>query len=180
MLATGTPSTRLSVLVRARVLLARALQHGCKRCANAVQRTRTANPHEEESMALDAIALLKAQHKSARELLKALVATTDRGVKTRKELLAKIQSELSQHMAIEEEIFYPEFKRAVETKKDKRLYYEAQEEHKAAKKVLKDIVHADPATVAFGGKVKVLMELVEHHIEEEEQEMFPKAREAFS
>ena len=131
-------------------------------------------------MAQDAIALLKAQHKTARELLKALVATTDRGVKTRKELLAKIQSELTQHMLIEEEIFYPEFKLAVETKKDKRLYYEAQEEHKAAKKVLKDIVHSDPATVAFGGKAKVLMELIEHHIEEEEEEMFPKAREAFS
>jgi len=131
-------------------------------------------------MAQDAIALLKAQHKTARELLKALVATTDRGVKTRKELLAKIQSELTQHMLIEEEIFYPEFKRAVETKKDKRLYYEAQEEHKAAKKVLKDIVHADPATVAFGGKAKVLLELIQHHIEEEEEEMFPKAREAFS
>jgi len=131
-------------------------------------------------MAQDAIAMLKAQHKTARDLLHALANTTDRGVKTRKDLLAKIRSELTQHMSIEEEIFYPAFKTAVETKKDKRLYYEAQEEHNAAKKVLKDIVHADPAPVAFGGKAKVLLELIEHHIEEEEQDMFPKAREVLS
>lgn len=131
-------------------------------------------------MAQDAVAMLKAQHKTARDLLKSLAKTTDRGVKTRKELLAKIQRELSQHMLIEEEIFYPAFKTAVETKKDKLMYYEAQEEHKAAKKVLKDIVHTDPGSVAFGGAAKVLLELIEHHIEEEEQEMFPKAREVFS
>jgi iron-sulfur cluster repair protein YtfE (RIC family) len=130
-------------------------------------------------MSQDAISLLKQQHKSAREALEALAHTTERGLKTRHELLAKLRSELTQHMLIEEEIFYPAFKAAVERKKDKRLYYEAQEEHKAAKTVLKDLMRADPASVAFGAKAKVLKELIEHHVEEEEQEMFPRAREAF-
>lgn len=131
-------------------------------------------------MSQDAISLLKQQHKSAREILDSLANTTDRGIKIRHELLAKLRSELTQHMLIEEEIFYPAFKAAVERKKDKRLYYEAQEEHKTAKAVLKDLVRSDPASVAFGAKVKVLKELVEHHIEEEEQEMFPRAREALA
>lgn len=131
-------------------------------------------------MSQDAIALLKQQHESARETFEALSHTTERGIKIRHELLAKLRSELTQHMLIEEEIFYPAFKAAVERKKDKRLYYEAQEEHKTAKAVLKDLVRSDPASVAFGAKAKVLKELIEHHIEEEEQEMFPRAREALS
>lgn len=130
-------------------------------------------------MTKDAITLLKEQHEEAKKLLGAVANTTDRGVRTRTELLDKIQSELTKHMLIEEEIFYPAFKEAVERKKDKRLYYEAQEEHKAAKKVLRDIVRADVGSVAFGGKAKVLKELIEHHAQEEEDEMFPRAREVF-
>lgn len=131
-------------------------------------------------MAKDAISMLKEQHDEAREKLEALANTTDRGVKTRQKLLDEIKSELMQHMLIEEEIFYPAFKAAVERKKDKRLYYEAQEEHKAARKVLRDLTHADPATIAFGGKAKVLQELIEHHAKEEETEMFPRAKQALS
>ncbi len=131
-------------------------------------------------MPQDAISLLKQQHKSTQETLMALTNTTERGIKIRHELLAKLRSELTQHMLLEEEIFYPAFKAAVERKKDKRLYYEAHEEHKAAKAVLKDLARADASSVAFGAKAKVLKELIEHHVEEEENEMFPRAREAFT
>ena len=131
-------------------------------------------------MSKDAVTLLTEQHESAKKLLDALAETTDRGVKTRGELLEKVAKELKHHMTIEEEIFYPAFKEAVERKKDKRLYYEAQEEHHAARSVLKDLLRADPASVAFGGKAKVLKELVDHHVEEEQSEMFPRAREAFT
>jgi hemerythrin superfamily protein len=127
-------------------------------------------------MKTDAISLLTKQHAEARELLAALAKTTDRGVKTRTELLAKLRTALTAHMSIEEEIFYPAYKQAAERKKDQHLFYEALEEHRAAKKVLKDLRHADPASVAFGGKAKVLKELVEHHADEEEKEMFPIAR----
>lgn len=131
-------------------------------------------------MAKNAISFLKEQHAETREHLEALTATTDRGVKTRARLLAQIESELQHHMQLEEEIFYPAFKEAVERKKDKTLFYEAKEEHEAAKKVLRDLVRADAATLAFGGKAKVLQELVEHHIKEEEDEMFPIAKKVLS
>jgi hemerythrin-like domain-containing protein len=83
-------------------------------------------------------------------------------------------------MQLEEEIFYPAFREAVERKKDKTLYFEAKEEHRAAAKVLKDMIREDVGTLAFGGKVKVLKELVEHHIDEEEEDMFPIAEKVLS
>jgi len=131
-------------------------------------------------MAKNAISYLKEQHAQAREDLEALAATTDRGVKKRTHLLAQIEEELTHHMQLEEEIFYPAFKEAVERKKDKTLFYEAKEEHNAAKKVLHDLVRADVASLAFSGKAKVLHELVEHHMKEEEEEMFPIAKEVLS
>ncbi len=131
-------------------------------------------------MAEDAISLLTKQHQEARKLLDALTNTTDRGVKIRTELTANLKTALTGHMLIEEEIFYPAYKEAVARKKDERRYYEAQEEHKAAKRVLKDLLHTDLASLAFGGKAKVLKELVEHHADEEEEEMFPIAREVMS
>jgi iron-sulfur cluster repair protein YtfE (RIC family) len=128
----------------------------------------------------DAIALLKEQHEDVKKLLDELASTTARGVKTRKELLSKIEVKLKSHMRIEEEILYPAYKNAVSTKKDEKLYYEAVEEHHAAAHELKRLNHQDPATVAFGGMAKVLKELVEHHVEEEEKELFPKVRELIS
>lgn len=129
---------------------------------------------------MNAIAFLKTQHDEMKDLLASLATTTDRGVKTRRELLSKIDVQLRQHMQLEEEIFYPEFKNAVERKKDKKLYFEAKEEHHVARGVLHDLRSADPASLAFGGKVNVLKELVEHHIHEEESEMFPIAKDLFT
>lgn len=131
-------------------------------------------------MAKNAIGYLKDQHSEAREHLDALVATTSRGVKRRTLLLAQLERELLHHMQLEEEIFYPAFKEAVERRKDKTLIYEAKEEHNVAKKVLHDLARSDVASLAFGGKVKVLRELVDHHIKDEEAEMFPIAQKLFS
>lgn len=131
-------------------------------------------------MSKNAINYLKDQHDETRNHLEALAKTTDRGVKTRTELLAKIDEELRQHMQLEEEIFYPAFKEAVDRKKDRTLFYEAKEEHSAAKKVLADLIRSDVASLTFSGKAKVLHELVEHHIKEEEDEMFPIAKKVLS
>jgi hemerythrin-like domain-containing protein len=87
---------------------------------------------------------------------------------------------LKTHMHLEEEIFYPAYKAVAEKKSDEKLFYEAKEEHRAAERTLKDLKRSDVASVAFGGKAKVLLELVEHHAEEEESEMFPRARELMS
>lgn len=126
---------------------------------------------------MNAIELLKEDHKKMRGLLSDLEATTKRGVKTRASLLDTIASELSVHTAIEEEIFYPAFKAAAEKSDDDAMYFEALEEHRAAEDlVLPDLQKTDPASDQFSGRAKVLKELIEHHAGEEEKEMFPRAR----
>lgn len=130
---------------------------------------------------MNAIELLKNDHKKMRKLLADLESTTARGVKKRTELLNTIHKELSIHARIEEEIFYPAFKAEGETHADDKLYFEALEEHRAAEDlVLPDLMGTDPATEKFSGRAKVLKELIEHHAKEEEKTMFPRARKLLS
>ena len=130
---------------------------------------------------MDAIALLKEDHKTVRGLLDTLSSTTTRAVKKRRELVLKIESELKTHSTIEEEIFYPAFKNAGEKSDDDKMYFEALEEHRAAGDlVLPDLLGTDPASEQFSGRAKVLKELVEHHAGEEEKDMFPRARKLLS
>lgn len=124
----------------------------------------------------DAIALLKEDHRKVRALLSELEDTTERASAKREELLATIEQELTIHTKIEEEIFYPAFRDAAEKKDDKNLYYEAVEEHHVVDLVLPEIKETDADSEEFGAKAKVLKDLVEHHAEEEETEMFPRAQ----
>lgn len=131
-------------------------------------------------MAQNAIELLKADHKKVRELLSQLVETTTRAEKKRRELLVKIEQELEVHTHIEEEIFYPAFK-AAGNAEHKKMYFEAMEEHRAVDElVLPDLKKTEPGSEKFSGRAKVLKELIEHHADEEEQEMFKLARKAMS
>lgn len=124
----------------------------------------------------DAIALLKADHKKVKGLLTELEETTERGAKKRQKLLAQIEKELQVHTDIEETIFYPAFRDAVQKKEDREMYFEALEEHHVVKLVLPEMKETDPASEEFGAKAKVLKELVTHHAKEEEKEMFPEAK----
>ena len=127
---------------------------------------------------MNAIELLKEDHKKVRGLLSQLTETTKRAEKTRTELLQVIAKELEVHTKIEEEIFYPAFKEAAGETEDEALYFEALEEHRAAGDlVLPDLLATDVTSDKFTGRAKVLKELIEHHAGEEEKEMFPKARE---
>ncbi|MGS0997235.1 hemerythrin domain-containing protein [Rhodanobacter sp. UC4451_H18] len=129
---------------------------------------------------MDAIQLLKADHKKVKELLAELAKTTTRAAKTRSELLAQIRVDLEVHATIEEEIFYPAFRKAG-TKDDAKMYFEALEEHRAAGDlVLPDLLDADVGSEQFSGRAKVLRELVEHHVKEEEEEMFKEAKKLLS
>ena len=126
---------------------------------------------------MDAIALLKQDHKAVKALLTELADTTNRAQKTRTELLQKIATEIKAHAMIEEEIFYPAFKAAGEKADDGKMFFEALEEHRAAGDlVLPDLLKTDVQSDQFGGRAKVLKELIEHHADEEEKEMFPRAR----
>lgn len=127
----------------------------------------------------DAIEMLEKDHQKVRSLLKRLTEAGNGAEKTREKLFAEIKQELTVHTQIEEEIFYPAFRKANE-KEHGELYYEAVEEHHIVdEKVFPDVESADTGTDEFAGRAKVLRELVEHHAEDEETEMFPKAREVF-
>ena len=126
---------------------------------------------------MNAIDLLKEDHKKVKALLEELEGTTTRAAKRRSELLHKIGLEFQVHAAIEEEIFYPAFHQAAETAEDEKLFFEAHEEHRAVKElVLPDLQDTDVTSDQFSGRAKVLKDLILHHAEEEEKEMFPRAK----
>ncbi|WP_460095608.1 hemerythrin domain-containing protein [Pseudomonas sp. H3_E03] len=125
---------------------------------------------------MNAIDLLKADHERVKAILTQLSESTDRAVKKRTDLLAKLEMEISIHTRLEEEILYPAFKQAG-GKDEAEMYYEAKEEHRTVDSlVLPDLKTTDPTQPEFAGRVKVVKELLEHHIEEEEKEMFPQAK----
>ena len=125
---------------------------------------------------MNAIELLKADHQTVKEILAQLSESSERAVKKRTELLRKLETEITVHTSLEEELLYPAFKQAG-GKEEAKLYYEAKEEHRAVDSlVLPDLKATDPSTPEFSGRVKVVKELLEHHIQEEESELFPKAR----
>ncbi|MFN3580367.1 MAG: hemerythrin domain-containing protein [Pseudomonas sp.] len=125
---------------------------------------------------MNAIELLKDDHQKVLKLLGDITDTTERAVKKRTDLLAKIEAELAVHTTLEEEDFYPAYKKAG-GKPEARMYHEAVEEHRAVEKlVLPDLLKTDPGSLEFSGRIKVLKEMLEHHIEEEEEEMFKEAK----
>jgi hypothetical protein len=125
---------------------------------------------------VDALKLLKADHDKVKKLLTELESTTERGVKTRQELFATIKGELTIHEVIEEEIFYPELK---SHPKAKEIVLEAYEEHHVVDRLMGELEELPVDDEKWGAKAKVMKENIEHHIEEEEGEMFKKARQVF-
>ncbi|MEO8342242.1 MAG: hemerythrin domain-containing protein [Gallionella sp.] len=91
----------------------------------------------------------------------------------KKEIVAQICTELSVHAQIEEEIFYPAVKQAL---KDKKLVPEATVEHATLKGLIAQVEDAEPDNEMFDAKMKVMSEYVQHHVQEEQNEMFPKAK----
>jgi hemerythrin superfamily protein len=125
-----------------------------------------------KTKSLDAIALLKQDHEKVKGLLESLERAT--GAR-RAKLLGQIEQELTVHTTIEEEIFYPAWREAARKKDDQTLYYEAVEEHNVVKTFLPEAA-SGANNEELKAKAKVLKELVEHHAEEEEKDMFPRAR----
>jgi len=127
---------------------------------------------------MDAITLLREDHKLLRKLSKELAESTERAVETRKKLLKRLEAELAAHTTIEEELFYPAILDASDDVEDARMVAEGIEEHRAADaKVIPDLHKTDPSTIEYSGQLKVLKDYLFHHLKEEEEEMFPKVRE---
>jgi hemerythrin superfamily protein len=125
---------------------------------------------------MDAMSLLKEDHRKVKKLLAELESTTERGVKTREELFTKVKQDLVVHEAIEEEIFYPALK---EHPKTKEIALEGYEEHHVVDTVMAEIEGVAYDDEKWGAKFSVMKENLEHHIEEEEGEMFKQARQVF-
>jgi hypothetical protein len=125
---------------------------------------------------MDAITMLKTDHDKVKRLLSDLETTTERGIKTREERFATIKGELTIHETIEEEIFYPALK---SHPKAKDIVLEGYEEHHVVDLLMGELESMDVSDENWGAKAIVMKENIEHHIEEEEGEMFKKARQVF-
>lgn len=124
----------------------------------------------------DAIVMLREDHKRVDALFKQYEKSKDEMSDGEKEDLAKeICAELTVHAMLEEEIFYPAARAALDVDGDE-LLDEAEVEHATAKDLIEWIESATPAEPLYDAKVKVLGEYIKHHVEEEHDEMFPKCR----
>jgi hemerythrin-like domain-containing protein len=126
----------------------------------------------------NAITMLKADHTTIKRLLRELNEAS--AVKERERLVNLLEQEVKMHAQVEEEVFYPAFKAASRGTDAEDMFYEATEEHHIVDMVLPALKAANPKSHEFEAKAKVLKELIEHHIKEEESEMFASARQMFS
>jgi hemerythrin superfamily protein len=120
---------------------------------------------------MDAISLLKKDHRTVKSLFARFDKLGDGAVAQKKAIVKEIVRELSIHAAIEEALFYPTARAAVKAKED--LVLEALEEHHVVKWLLEELSSIEPTHERFDAKVTVLKEAVNHHVEEEETDLFP-------
>lgn len=118
-------------------------------------------PAEKE---MDAVALLKADHRKVEELFEKFESA--KGESAKQKLAQQICMELAIHTRIEEEIFYPACTGAIE---DEELVQEAYVEHDGAKVLVAEILAGEPSNEFYDAKVKVLSEMIKHHVKEEEK-----------
>lgn len=119
---------------------------------------------------IDAISMLVEQHHEVDELFEQIEDADEPAEKQR--LFEQLADSLAMHTAIEEKHFYP----AVREKRTEDILMESLEEHLQAKRILADLLKVKPTDPVFEAKMKVLQEEIEHHVEEEESELFPKVK----
>jgi hemerythrin superfamily protein len=121
----------------------------------------------------DAVSLLVKDHKDVKAMFNKFDKLADRSTVGKKEIANQICRALTLHTQLEEEIFYPAVRIAI---KDDDLMEEALVEHAAAKELIAEIEDMDPGDDLYDAKVHVLSEQIDHHVQEEEDEMFPQVR----
>lgn len=122
----------------------------------------------------DAISLLMEDHELVKHLFEQFDNLGERAMVSKKKLATEICTELTKHTMVEEEIFYPAVRGAGKEFED--MIDEALVEHGSAKQLIADILALEAGDELFDAKVKVLSEQIEHHVQEEEGELFPKVR----
>ncbi|MGI8664752.1 MAG: hemerythrin domain-containing protein [Jatrophihabitans sp.] len=125
-------------------------------------------------MSTDAIVLLKADHKEIKAVFKKFQQAGENATKTKGELVSRMIELLTVHTYIENEILYPAVRRLLPDLEDDVL--ESYEEHHVADLLVTELVALSPDAERFDAKTTVLIENVTHHIDEEEQDWFPKVR----
>jgi hemerythrin superfamily protein len=133
--------------------------------------TKKSTDEKSDQSPQDATALLRADHKEVSDLFEQYEKTRSQAKK--KTLVSEICTALSIHAQVEEEIFYPAVKAAL---KDHELIPEATVEHATLKELIAQVEDVEPDGEMFDAKIKVLSEYVKHHVKEEQNEMFPKAK----
>jgi len=126
-------------------------------------------------MSTDAIVLLRHDHKQIKRLFREFEQAGERATKTKGSIVAKIIEALTVHTYLENEVMYPEVRKLLPELEDDVL--ESYEEHHVADVLCVELSMLSPDHERFEAKATVLIEIVEHHIEEEEQDWFPKVRE---
>jgi hypothetical protein len=122
---------------------------------------------------MKATEMLKRDHRAVKKLF--AQAKKSERPDEREQLMEEIESELRKHMHIEETVFYPAIREAAKSKKGKEMIGEAYEEHEVVKLVLNTFPTLDPEDERFEAKMTVLDELIQHHVDEEEKEIFAAA-----
>jgi iron-sulfur cluster repair protein YtfE (RIC family) len=133
-------------------------------------------PQSDKEGSMKATEMLKKQHREVEDLFSQVKKA--HGSSDRQALLEQIENKLRAHMMIEETIFYPAVAEEVTTKKMQQMVPEAYEEHHVVQLVLDELPEVDLEDERFEAKMTVLEELVQHHVEEEEETMFPAAEKA--
>ena len=126
---------------------------------------------------MDALKLLKQDHDLVKKILAEGEATTERGEKTRTELFARLKSELEIHERIEEEILYPQLR---DHPKSQEIALEGYEEHHVVDTILGELEQTPVSDDTWGAKFTVAKENLEHHMKEEEDEVFGEAKKVLS
>ena len=133
-------------------------------------------PAAQSASSLDAVSLLIADHDKARMLFAEYQRIKESGTAAEKfEVAKQVCGDLLIHMAIEEALFYPPVRKAIS---EKDLVKEGKEEHEEAKDLIRKLGDLDLASAEFDTTMQKLFEGVTHHVDEEEQEMFPKVRDS--
>jgi len=126
---------------------------------------------------MDIVTVLKADHRNVEQLFSQLESSSDRALKTKERLFLEIKKELTIHMMAEEKILYP---RMLDIPELRKAAFEANEEHRLVKQLLDETSELVCGSEQWNAKLKVIKDLVRHHVQEEEGEIFKKLRHSLS
>jgi hemerythrin superfamily protein len=147
-----------------------------KTAAKKTAAKKTATRKTARASTTDALAVLTKDHKRVKKMFRDFEKLKESGAAGDKQALAEqICAELTLHAEVEEQIFYPAVRDAID---NEDLLNEAEVEHASAKDLIAQIRNGDPSDAIWSAKVSVLGEYVNHHVEEEENQMFRKAKKA--